>query len=305
MTQDSTKADFNLSAEVSKLILLLKGYPLLIVGLLLLVIPTFYDMNRTIWQTPDQGHGPFILLIILWLLWRGAEARGVDDLQLKGEINNKPWLGYAAVVISGLFYAFGRSQEVWLFEVGAFIPLLAGVIYTLHGIEGLKRYGFAIAFIVFLIPLPGFILDALTSGLKAEVSRWAEVILYQAGYPVARSGVLLTVGQYQLLVADACSGMNSLFSLFALGVLFIHLNKYGFSARAWILFLLITPIAFVANVVRVMILILVTYHMGDEAGQGFIHGFAGLVVFAVALIGFFIVDAILGRIFVGKSHAKN
>jgi exosortase/archaeosortase family protein len=53
--------------------------------------------------------------------------------------------------------------------------------------------------------------------------------------------------------------------------------------------LFIVPISFVANVIRVMALCLITYHWGNEAGQGFLHGFAGLVLFLSALfmiIGF-------------------
>jgi EpsI family protein len=46
-----------------------------------------------------------------------------------------------------------------------------------------------------------------------------------------------------------------------------------------LLAILIIPMAFIANIIRVMILVLVTYHFGDEAGQGFVHGAAGMVLF--------------------------
>jgi exosortase/archaeosortase family protein len=58
----------------------------------------------------------------------------------------------------------------------------------------------------------------------------------------------------------------------------------------------ILPIAFTANIVRVMILVLITYHFGDEAGQGFLHGTAGMVLMLVALACFFALDALLARI---------
>ena len=84
-------------------------------------------------------------------------------------------------------------------------------------------------------------------------------------------------------MADACAGLNSMFTLEALGMLYMQLMKYTSIARNVFLAIMIIPISFVANVVRVMILVLVTYHFGDEAGQGFVHGFAGLVLFMVAL----------------------
>jgi exosortase len=126
-------------------------------------------------------------------------------------------------------------------------------------------------------------------------------VLYNLGYPVSRTGVILSVGPYQLLVADACAGLNSMFTLEALGLLYMNLMNYTAPARNIALALLIIPISFVSNVVRVMILVLVTYHFGDEAGQGFVHGFAGMVLFMVALMLMLATDKVLGLFL--PSHA--
>ncbi len=141
-----------------------------------------------------------------------------------------------------------------------------------------------------MIPLPGFVVDAATGPLKQYISVIAEQVLYAAGYPIARSGVTLTVGPYQLLVADACSGLHSMFSLSAMGLLYLYLMQHTSTARNLIIMAAILPIAFVANIVRVMVLILVTYHMGDEAGQGFLHGFAGIMLFIIGLLFLFALD---------------
>ncbi len=145
----------------------------------------------------------------------------------------------------------------------------------------------------FLVPLPGFFVDALTGPLKQLVSAIAEQLLYAAGYPIARSGVVLTIGQYQLLVADACSGLNSMFSLSALGLLYLYLMRYKSWLHNGLLLASILPIAFCANIVRVMILMLVTYHFGDAAGQGLMHGFFGMVLFVIALLILFGFDSLL------------
>jgi exosortase len=137
----------------------------------------------------------------------------------------------------------------------------------------------------------------LTGPLKQHVSVIAEQVLYFAGYPVARNGVTLTVGQYQLLVADACSGLNTMFSLSALGLLFMYMTARASLTHNVIMLVSILPIAFIANVIRVLVLILITYHFGDEAGQGYLHGSAGIVLLLVSLIALFILDAILARIF--------
>jgi exosortase B len=152
---------------------------------------------------------------------------------------------------------------------------------------------FPLFFILFMIPLPGFLLDAVTLPMKIAVSTVAEQVLYWAGYPIARSGVVLQIGQYQLLVADACAGMHTLISLEALGLLYLNLVKHDSLFRNFVLALLIIPISFTANVIRVMVLTLVTFYFGDEAGQGFVHGFAGMVLFIVALTLIMSVDSLL------------
>ena len=125
----------------------------------------------------------------------------------------------------------------------------------------------------------------------------ASNLLHQVGYPVGRSGVVLTVGPYQLLVADACAGLNSMFTLEALGLLYMHLMRYTNVVRNTLLAILIIPISFIANILRVMILVLVTYHFGDEAGQGFVHAFAGMVLFMAGLVLMLATDKLLRTFF--------
>jgi exosortase/archaeosortase family protein len=107
----------------------------------------------------------------------------------------------------------------------------------------------------------------------------------------------LTVGPYQLLVADACAGLNSMFTLEALGLLYLNLIRCTSKRRNIALALLIIPISFIANIIRVMILVLVTYHFGDEAGQGFVHSFAGMVLFLVGITLMISTDKMLRMIF--------
>jgi exosortase B len=146
---------------------------------------------------------------------------------------------------------------------------------------------------LFMLPLPGPFVDTVTMPMKMAVSWCAEHILFAIGYPIARSGVVLQVGQYQLLVADACAGLHTLFTLEALGLLYLNMVRHGSFLRNVGLALLIVPISFTANIIRVMTLTLITYHFGDAAGQGFLHGFAGMVLFISALLLIIGVDTLL------------
>jgi exosortase len=162
---------------------------------------------------------------------------------------------------------------------------------------------FPLLYLAFAIPLPASLIDLITSPLKTEISSVVTSILGAAGYPIARSGVIISIGQYQLLVADACSGMNSMLSLFALGTLFMYLMRRPSLMHNFWMFVAIAPIAFVANIARVIALVLVTFYLGDEAGQGFMHGAAGVLVLLVALGMLFGLDAALRRVVTPRDTA--
>ena len=160
----------------------------------------------------------------------------------------------------------------------------------------MRAMWFPLLFVAFLVPFPAVYVDAVTGPLKQAVSAIAGQLLYAAGYPVARNGVILSIGQYRLLVADACSGLNSMISLSALGLLYLYLVRRKSWLHNALVLMSILPVAFAANVVRVLVLVLVTYYLGDEAGQGFLHGAAGVVLVMAALIIVFALDTFLARI---------
>src|SRR6185436_4168836 len=155
---------------------------------------------------------------------------------------------------------------------------------------------FPIALLFFVIPLPGFVLDFATTPLKTAVSAAVASILQVAGYPIERSGVVLDVGGHPMLVADACSGLNSIFSLAALSLVYAHVTPPRSGARMIALLAAVVPIALVANIVRVTALVLLAYHFGEDVAQGFLHTFAGLLVFIVATWLLVTVDAVVQRV---------
>ena len=261
-----------------------------VAGLLILYVPTFFDLAGTHWVRDDYAHGPIILAVVVWLIWDKRQVL------LAAPTRTAPVPGIALLVFGLLFYVVGRAYDVILFEVGALAPILAGALLSMRGWPALRALWFMLLFIAYLVPLPGFFVDALTLPLKQNVSEIAAQILYAAGYPIAHAGVILTIGQYQLLVADACAGLNSMFSLSALGLLYLYLMRYKSWLHNGLILASLLPIAFCANIVRVIILVLVTYHFGDAAGQGFVHGFSGMVLFIIALIVILLLDAILARI---------
>jgi exosortase B len=256
-------------------------------GLMVLYVPTLYDLVTMIWIRDDEFHGAIVLIVIVWLIWDRREVL------LSPPTDTAPAPGIALLMFGLLLYVLGRALGILIFQVAALIPVLAGTLLAMRGWSALRALWFVLLFSAYLVPLPGYVEDSLTLPLSQAVAAIADYILYAAGYPIAHQGVTLTVGQYQLRVVDACAGLNSMFSLSAIGLLYLYLKRYPSWLHNALILLSLLPIAFFANIGRVVILVLVTYHLGDKAGQGFVHGFSGIALFVFALIGVLLLDAIM------------
>ena len=271
-------------------------FGLLVLGFASMYLPTYVSLAQRVWISDEQGHGPIILAISLYLLF--VKRHELAALTARPA----PWLGVPLLLLGVLMYALGRSQFILFFEVFSQIVVLLAIVLIFLGRPGFRLVWFALLFMFFMVPLPASLVASITAPLKSAVSAVAADLLYEVGYPVARSGVMLSVGPYQLMVADACSGLTSMFTLEALGLLYMNLMKYTNARRNVVLALLIIPISFGANIVRVLILVLVTYHFGDAAGKGFIHSFAGMVLFMTGLALMVLADRVLRVAFVGKNQ---
>ena len=259
-------------------------------GFAAMYVPVYWWASGDIWQSEDHGHGPIILAVLVWLFWG-----------LRSEIAATPtapspalgWLLFG----TGLFaYFVGRVFGISILEFGSQPLVVAGALLLMKGPAALRLAWFPVIYFVFMIPLPSIIVDAITGSLKQWIASIVESLLYLIGYPIARTGVILSIGPYQLQVADACSGLHSMFSLSALGTLFMYMMGRKSRLHMGIMLSSILPIAFVANIIRVITLVLVTYYLGDEAGQGFLHGAAGMVLMLVALVCFFALDKLLDSV---------
>ena len=255
-------------------------------GFLLLLVPTLYRLFTGAWASEEQAHGPIILALSLWLMARNLGAMMALPARPSAA-------GWPILAVSLLLYILGRSQGILSFEILSLQGVAVALVLLTRGPSALRLQWFPFFFMLFLVPLPGPVISMLTMPMKMAVSYATEHILYAAGLPIARSGVILQIGQYQLLVADACAGLQTLLTLEALGLFYLNVVRHTSAFRNLALALLIIPISFTANVIRVMVLTLVTYYMGDAAGQGFLHGFAGMVLFITALMLILAVDSVL------------
>ena len=252
-------------------------WPLLL-GLVIMAVPTIVTLAEEPWTTDTGAHGPIVFATGLWLLYH-------DGLRLprNGEATGS-WLSAGPVLAIALaLYAFGRAYDFVSLEFTGLYGAFLAVILRLCGWQALRRHAFPLFYLFLAVPPPGSVMSALTAPLQSLVSWAGEHISRFIGLPVAREGVVLFVGPYQLMVEDACAGLNSLFGLVSISLLYIFLAHRASGRHALVLFLAVVPIAIIVNVLRVMGLVLITYNLGDAAGQGFLHSTTGLVMFAAGL----------------------
>ena len=250
-------------------------------------VPTYVRLASGPWQTEQEGHGPLIMLAAAWLAWqqRGRLKRTV--------MKPAPVAGWIVLIASLLLMAVTRSQDILMVETATQIPVLLGCLLLLGGWPLVRVFAFPLAFLIFSVPPPGWILDGLTVPLKSWVSDVVANLLYALGYPIAQNGVIIMIGPYELMVKDACSGMNSIFALSAIGIFYV----YEFVPKGWIrkvvLILSIIPITVMANLFRVLALVLGSYYLGVDNIEGLFHDLTGIALFVFALVLFFLFDSVL------------
>ena len=250
-------------------------------------LPTYLKLAGGAWRTEQEGHGPLIMLAAAWLAWQQRDKlRSV-------ELRPAPAAGWIILLLFLLLMAVTRSQDLLMIEFATQIPVLLGCLLIVGGWPLARIFAFPLAFLVFSIPPPGWLLDAFTVPLKAWVSDIVSNFLYDLGYPVAQNGVMIMIGSYELMVKDACSGMNSIFALSAIGVFYVHEFVRDNFLRKLILIVSIVPITILANFFRVLTLVLGAYYLGIDQIEGLFHDLTGIALFVFALLLFFLLDRVL------------
>jgi exosortase len=289
MTRDVAAAADSLPAPMDIRKLLTNWWPALL-GFAALAVPTVQTLAGQAWVRESGAHGPIVLVTGLWLLARQlTAARGTAK---QGAL----WLSALGLILGLAIYVFGRTFDFISLETLGLFGVGVAMLHSAFGVAALVRNWFPLFYLGFAIPPPGWLIDKITAPLKQFVSEAAMRSLYAVGLPVSREGVTIYVSKYQLLMEDACSGMNSLVGLTAISLLYIYLLRGSSVRYSLLMTAFVIPIAIFGNILRVMVLILLTYFFGDEVAQGFLHYTAGFLLFAIDLILVFAVDSVLVRI---------
>jgi exosortase len=277
----------SVAARPSRLAADLRSSWLLLAAFAVVAIPTMITLAEQSWSREAGAHGPIVLATGAWLL-----LRQLPELRSEARPGH-PVVTAILLIVSLPLYLLGSVLDFVTLQAGGVYGVGLAILNVAIGPRLMLKNWFPLFYLAFAVPPPTFVLDAITAPLKHFVSMAATGGLSAVGLPIERSGIIIYIAQYELLVEDACSGLNSLIGLTAISLFYIYLVRGSSVIYAANLTAFVIPIAIAANMVRIMVLVLITYFVGDQAAQGFAHSLAGVLLFVTALGLVFILDQLL------------
>lgn len=266
-----------------------KGPLLLLLPLLAAVYWTIVPGMVSDWNhDPNYSHGflvPLISAYFVYQQWTTLKTLPVVPCNL----------GLAVMAGSLLLLVFGFAGTEYYTMRSSLVFLLGGIVLFWFGWQLFRALALPLGFLLFMVPLPYIVYDALAFPLKLFVTQASVAALKALGVAVVREGNIIMFPQTVLEVADACSGLRSLMSLLALAVAYAFVAQQSWVKRL-LLVLSAVPIAIMTNMFRVIATGFLAQYYGAAVAEGFFHEFAGFVVFAIAMVLLLLFGAVLGRV---------
>lgn len=245
----------------------------------LLVLAAYYRVLGKLvidwWNIPDFSHGFLVPPFAAYLVW--TKRKAIREVRIA-----PTWSGAAVIAMGLILLILGEYGLQPLFERISLLIVLAGLVLCFGGWQLLKSLRFAILVLLLAIPLPALVFNQVTFPLQILASKAASAVLPLFGVPVLREGNIIQVPSMRLEVAEACSGIRSLLSLFTLSIFYGYFLEKSVKRRT-VLALCSIPIAIVANAFRIVGTGLCVQYWDPDKAVGFFHEFSGWVVFLVSL----------------------
>jgi len=239
------------------------------------------------WQGWAGGQGAGLAVILSTAIWVGIREwprdrrPGAGDWRVAASAIGAAALLNLAAWFAGFFFA----------EVLAVYVAGVALLYALGGRALCRRLWFPLVYGLAALPLPSSIMGPATHQLKLLVADASVRLLAAGGVEVARTGASIYVDQYELVIEAACSGVNSIVSLVAVGLLYGYLRHRDAPGRIVALAVAALVIAILANVVRVVVLGVLVGRYGVYLLDTPVHGATGLLMFVVAAVLLLVADA--------------
>lgn len=242
------------------------------------------------WQAdPNYSHGFFIPFLAAYMIWSRRASIFAE------KVTPSPFWG-ALLILAGLLQlVLAWVGSEYFLQGSSMIPLLLGMSLFFWGPAISRKLLVPILFLIFMIPLPAIIWNQLAFPLALMASQVSAQIIEFLGFSILREGNILYLPNITLQVEEACSGLRSLVTLFALSAVVAYLSQLSFYNK-WLVFLSALPVALVGNMLRLIATVLLARYFGSSMAEGFIHDFSGLVLFMFGLMVLILLHNLLARL---------
>jgi exosortase D (VPLPA-CTERM-specific) len=257
----------------------------------LLVVVLFSDAIANLWsrwgQQQELSHSYMIPLVSLWLIYSSWD-------RVKASVGAPSLVGVGILGVAFASFLLGRVTSIYLFQHIGLVIAIAGLVASAGGVSLLRVAAAPIGFLFFAVPPPYWVITVLSWKFQAMSSFLGVKMIEAMNIPVYLSGNIIDLGDYQLQVAEACSGLRYLFPFLSLGVIAAYMYN-GALWRKAVIVLSTIPITILMNSVRIAFTGYMVQAYGSEQAEGALHFFEGWVVFLLCLAALFGIVMLLGR----------
>lgn len=250
--------------------------------------PAILKMVSVWFGREEYSHGVLIPFIAAFLIWQRKHE--LSRLQFQGS-----WAGALVVLAGGLLQLLGNLTALYVLQQYALLTVLYGVVLSFTGWQVFRHLSVPLFVLIFMIPLPEFLLNNFSSQLQLISSQIGVWFIRLFGISVYVEGNVIDLGGYKLQVAEACDGLRYLFPLMTLGFLMAYLFKVAAWKRV-VLFLSSIPITILMNSFRIGTIGVMVEHWGTRMAEGFLHDFQGWAVFMASTAVLLLEMMVLARI---------
>ncbi|MBY0421555.1 MAG: VPLPA-CTERM-specific exosortase XrtD [Parvularculaceae bacterium] len=254
---------------------------LAIVALVFLWRDAFADLWKRWGEQQELSHSYFIPMISAWLVWQNREI-------VRKSVGAPSWIGAALIGVALAMLLVGQLTFAFIIQQVAIVVVIAGLVAAFGGLSLLRTTLVPILFLFAAVPPPHWLINVLSWKFQEWSSVLGVGVVKLAGVPVFLQGNIIDLGEHQLMVAEACSGLRYLFPFLCLGVMAAYMYRGPMWHKA-VITLMTIPITIAMNSVRIAFTAIMVHFFGIEQAQGFTHFFEGWVVFLLCLAALYLV----------------
>lgn len=250
------------------------------------VLNWLYD--RYVSEDSYYSHGFMVPFVCLFLIWLNRKKLIFAEKDFS-------WFGLTVLLMGIGMHILAKILFIYSLSGFSILFVMFGLSLFIFGTQNTRILLFPIAYLIFMLPLPTAVINAIAFPLKMLVAKLGVDIVRLTGIPIYSEGFDITIPAGNLLVGNPCSGLRSLITFLALGSIYAYISDLS-TQKKWVLFFISVPVAIFSNIIRVPILILVSHYYGLEAGapDSFWHDASGIFMFVIGLILIYFSGKMLG-----------